>query len=62
MAECYGWQNVTDGKMSRMDSPEGAIYRVGALTLPSVPFQRAMYLTLKGLFSTRSFGPNCHWI
>ena len=36
-----------------MASPERAIYRVGSLTLPFGCKQRAMYLTLKGLFPWR---------
>ena len=38
---------------SRMASPERAIYRAGSLTLPSGCMQRAMYQTLKGLFTWR---------
>ena len=46
----------------RMASPERAIYRAGSLTLSLGCMQRAMYLTLKGLFCTRPFGPKCHLI
>ena len=59
----YAFQMVSpikDGKMSQMTNPERVIYRAGSLTLSIRLSQRAKYLTLKGLFSTRPFGPKCH--
>ena len=51
---------IKDGKTSRMANPGRVIYRAGSLTLSIRLSQRAKYLTLKGLFSTRPFGPKCH--
>ena len=59
----YAFQMISpikDGKMSQMANPRRVIYRAGSLTLSVRLSQRAKYLTLKGLFNTRSFGTKCH--